>query len=86
MLLDDKDGSAVDLPEWLFPPALAQEDLAKEAGLELKEHLNFHEFFAKYGGTKKNPDDLLYNMNVLGFDGSVSQEEFDISHMYCTLR
>ena len=25
-------------------------------------------------------------MNVLGFNGSISQEEFDISHMYCTLR
>ena len=25
-------------------------------------------------------------MNVLGFDGTLSQEEFDISHMYCTFR
>ena len=43
MLLDDKANSAVALPEWLFPAALVQEDLANVAGLELKEHLNFHE-------------------------------------------
>ena len=87
LLLDTKEDEAVALDEWLCPaPYMAA--LAAEAGLDLTEHLNFHQFYQKYhkhlgadqsGGT-------LYNMRVMGFDGSISKDELDISQLYCTMK
>ena len=92
LLLDTKDGDrgqgvgeAVDLPEWLVP-GKEVELLAAEAGLELVEHLNFHEFYGKYGVVDKRPDNLLYTMNVLDINGGMSQNEWDISRIYCTMK
>lgn len=92
LLLDSKDGDmgqrvgeAVDLPEWLVP-GKEMELLAAEAGLELVEHLNFHEFYVKYGVANKRPDKLLYNANVVDINGGMSQDEWDISRLYCTMK
>ena len=92
LLLDSKDGDrgqgvgeAVDLPEWLVP-GKEMEFLAAEAGLEMVEHLNFHEFYGKYGVMNKRPDPLLYTMNVVDINGGMSQDEWDISRIYCTMK
>lgn len=77
-------GDAVNLPEWLTPiPMLV--GLAKEVGLELEYAQNFHEFFKE---RKNLPSSQvsLYNMKVLNRNGTISQEEFDISRLYMAIR
>ncbi len=81
-LLDTPGSSAVDLPEWLCPAPLLS-SLAAEAGMDMIEHKNFHEFFQDY---HKSNESLLYGMNVLGYDGKVSQDEWDISRLYCVMK
>jgi SAM-dependent methyltransferase len=80
-------GQVVDLPEWLTPiPVL--ERLAEEAGLVLEYASNFHEFF----DLRKDPmahyaaHSALYNMNVLNRNGSISEQEWDISRMYVAIK
>ena len=48
--------------------------------------MNFHEFYGKYGVVDKRPDNLLYTMNVLDINGGMSQNEWDISRIYCTMK
>ena len=76
---------AVDLPEWLCPVDLIA-GLAERAGLKLVEHANFHKYYDEKGGGANNPDPLLYNMRVLGVDGKISQDEWDISRLYCMMK
>ena len=80
-------GSAVDLPEWLTPiPVLKQ--LAEEAGMVMEYASNFHEFYEQ----RKDPQihrmahNALYNMNVLNWRGSISEQEWDISRMYMAVK
>jgi mRNA (guanine-N7-)-methyltransferase len=80
-------GNAVNLPEWLTPiPAL--KCLAAEAGLELEYVQNFHEFFAIRNdpNTHTAAHSALYNMKVLNRNGSLSTEEWEISHLYCAVK
>jgi mRNA (guanine-N7-)-methyltransferase len=77
-------GEAVDLPEWLCPTTVISE-LASRAGLHLVEHANFHKYYSQHSGTATNPDPGLYKMRVLGVDGKVSQNEWDISRLYCCM-
>lgn len=77
-------GDAVNLPEWLTPiPMLV--GLAKEVGLELEYAQNFHEFF-KERKTDSSSHISLYNMKVLNRNGSISQEEWDISRLYMAIK
>ena len=80
-------GQAVDLAEWLTPlPVL--KTLAEEAGLTMEYASNFHEFYEE----RKDPHahhaahSALYNMNVLNRNGSLSDQEWDISRMYMAIR
>lgn len=80
-------GDAVNLPEWLTPiPVL--KSLAEEAGLELELAENFHEFYHKrrdpsvYGAAHA----ALYNMKVLNRNGSISEDEWEVSRLYAALK
>jgi len=80
-------GEAVDLPEWLTPiPAL--QELAEESGLKLEYATNFHKFYEE----RKNPasfpmaHNALYNMKVLNRNGSISEQEWEVSRMYIALK
>ncbi|KAL7543074.1 hypothetical protein ACHAXR_012382 [Thalassiosira sp. AJA248-18] len=80
-------GEAVDLPEWLTPvPAL--KELAKESGLQLEYATNFHKFYEERKNPAKCPmaHNALYNMKVLNRDGSISDQEWDVSRMYIALK
>jgi SAM-dependent methyltransferase len=80
-------GEAVDLPEWLIPiPVLSA--LGQQAGLEIDYAQNFHEFY----DSRSDPSvhaaahTSLYNMNVLNRNGSISEDEFEISGLYIALK
>jgi mRNA (guanine-N7-)-methyltransferase len=80
-------GEAVDLPEWLTPiPAL--KELGEEAGLELEYATNFHKFYEE----RKDPSrytaahNALYNMKVLNRNGSISEQEWEVSRMYVAVK
>ena len=80
-------GEAVDLPEWLTPiPAL--DELAEESGLKLEYATNFHKFYEERKIPSKNPQahNALYNMIVLNRNGSISDQEWDVSRMYLALK
>ena len=80
-------GEAVDLPEWLTPiPAL--DELAEESGLKLEYATNFHKFYEERKIPSKNPQahNALYNMKVLNRNGSISDQEWDVSRMYLALK
>eukprot|EP01082_Thalassiosira_pseudonana_P005395 g5093.t1 g5093 contig18:618797-619997(-) len=80
-------GEAVDLPEWLTPiPAL--KELAHEAGLELEYATNFHAFYEERKNPAQHPaaHNALYNMKVLNRDGSISEQEWEVSRMYIALK
>lgn len=80
-------GEAVDLPEWLTPiPAL--EELAQEAGLEMEYAKNFHSFYEERKDPTKFPaaHNALYNMKVLNRNGSISEQEWDVSRMYVAVK
>mmetsp|Transcript_30143 Transcript_30143/g.55532 ORF Transcript_30143/g.55532 Transcript_30143/m.55532 type:complete len:869 (+) Transcript_30143:99-2705(+) len=80
-------GEAVDLPEWLTPiPAL--EELAEESGLQLEYATNFHKFYQERKNPAKFPmaHNALYNMKVLNRDGSISDQEWEVSRMYIALK
>ena len=80
-------GEAVDLPEWLIPmPVL--EELAEEAGLELEEYENFHDFYRKRKdpGLFPSAHNALYNMKVLDRTGSISKEEWSVSRVYVAVK
>jgi mRNA (guanine-N7-)-methyltransferase len=80
-------GDAVNLPEWLTPiPVL--KSLAAEAGLELESAENFHEFYANRSDPSTYPEahSALYNMKVLDRNGSISEEEWEVSRLYAALR
>ncbi len=80
-------GQAVDLPEWLTPlPVLKQ--LAEEAGLSMEYGSNFHDFFdqRKDSNTNHAAHSALYNMNVLNWKGTLSDQEWDISRMYVAVK
>lgn len=80
-------GEAVDLPEWLTPiPAL--EELAEESGLRLEYATNFHKFYEERKNPAKFPmaHNALYNMKVLNRDGSISDQEWEVSRMYIALK
>ncbi len=91
-LIEGKDhaagvGQAVDLPEWLTPlPVLKQ--LAEEAGLSMEYASNFHEFFEQRKDSSSNhaAHSALYNMNVLNWKGTISDQEWDISRMYVAVK
>eukprot|EP01095_Lingulamoeba_sp_RSL-Kostka_P003424 TRINITY_DN143_c4_g1_i1.p1 TRINITY_DN143_c4_g1~~TRINITY_DN143_c4_g1_i1.p1 ORF type:complete len:397 (+),score=123.44 TRINITY_DN143_c4_g1_i1:133-1323(+) len=75
--------SAVDnCPEYLVNFKLFTE-IAKEYGLEIIEHLSFHDFFRKYRKNQKYLD-LLYRMRVLNEEGSISKEEWEAIGIYKT--
>ncbi|KAL3811363.1 hypothetical protein ACHAXA_011327 [Cyclostephanos tholiformis] len=80
-------GEAVDLPEWLTPIA-ALEKLAEEFGLKLEYATNFHEFYEERKNPAKFPmaHNALYNMKVLNRNGSISDQEWDVSRMYIALK
>lgn len=80
-------GEAVDLPEWLSPIPLLKA-LGTEFGLKVEEVENFHEFFSKRSNVTTNAfaQSALYNMHVLARDGSISQDEWDISRLYMTIK
>jgi mRNA (guanine-N7-)-methyltransferase len=80
-------GEAVDLPEWLSPlPVL--EALATEVGMKLDYAVNFHEFYS----SRKNPinhakaHSALYSMKVLNRNGTISDEEWEISRLYIAVK
>ncbi|KAL7458052.1 hypothetical protein ACHAWC_009554 [Mediolabrus comicus] len=80
-------GEAVDLPEWLTPiPAL--KELAQEAGLEMEYAKNFHSFYGERKDPTKFPaaHNALYNMKVLNRNGSISEQEWDVSRMYVAVK
>ena len=80
-------GEAVDLPEWLSPlPALTS--LAEAAGFELEYATNFHEFYSerKKGSQHPNAHNALYNMKVFNRNGSISDDEWEISRLYMALK
>jgi mRNA (guanine-N7-)-methyltransferase len=80
-------GDAVNLPEWLTPlPVL--KSLAAEAGLELESAENFHEFYSNRSDPATHPlaHSALYNMKVLDRNGSISEEEWEISRLYTALK
>lgn len=80
-------GEAVDLPEWLSSIPLYTA-LAKEAGLELSTVENFHEFYQNRKNSSDFPSahNALYNMKVLGRDGSISADEWEVSGMYMAIK
>eukprot|EP00984_Skeletonema_dohrnii_P020995 scaffold10381_cov144-Skeletonema_dohrnii-CCMP3373.AAC.1 len=80
-------GEAVDLPEWLTPiPAL--EELAEEAGLKMEYASNFHSFYQERKDPAKFPaaHNALYNMKVLNRNGSISEQEWNVSRMYVAIK
>ena len=80
-------GEAVDLPEWLTPiPAL--KELAEEAGLEMEYASNFHSFYEERKDPAKFPGahNALYNMKVLNRNGSISEQEWEVSRMYVAIK
>jgi mRNA (guanine-N7-)-methyltransferase len=80
-------GDAVNLPEWLTPlPVL--KSLAAEAGFELESAENFHEFYSNRSDPTTHPlaHSSLYNMKVLNRNGSISEEEWEVSHLYVALK
>ena len=80
-------GEAVDLPEWLTPiPAL--EELAEEAGLKMEYASNFHSFYQERKDPARYPaaHNALYNMKVLNRNGSISEQEWDVSRMYVAIK
>jgi len=80
-------GEAVDLPEWLTPlPAL--KELAEEAGLEMEYASNFHSFYEERKDPLKFPaaHNALYNMKVLNRNGSISEQEWEVSRMYVAIK
>jgi len=80
-------GDAVNLPEWLTPLPVLQE-LGEEAGLELEYAHNFHEFYHQRSDPATNAaaHTSLYNMKVLNRNGTISQEEWDISRLYVAVK
>jgi len=80
-------GEAVDLPEWLTPlPAL--QELAEEAGLKMEYASNFHSFYQERKDPAKFPaaHNALYNMKVLNRNGSISEQEWEVSRMYVAIK
>lgn len=80
-------GEAVDLPEWLTPlPAL--QELAEEAGLKMEYASNFHSFYQERKDPAKFPaaHNALYNMKVLNRNGSISEQEWEVSRMYVAVK
>jgi len=80
-------GQAVNLPEWLIPlPVL--KGLAEEAGMVLDYAQNFHEFWSARKERSNHPmaHTALYNMNVLDWKGTISEQEWDISRMYMAVK
>jgi mRNA (guanine-N7-)-methyltransferase len=80
-------GEAVDLPEWLSPiPMLAA--LAAEAGLEVESVENFHEFFKRREDVSEHGEahNAMYKMHVLNREGSISEDEWEISRLYMAIK
>ncbi len=80
-------GDAVDLPEWLIPiPVLRA--LGQQAGLEIEYAQNFHEFFEHRSDASVHAaaHSSMYNMKVLNRNGSISEDEFEISGLYIALK
>ena len=61
-------------------PTLAR--VASEYGLELLYATNFTEFFANEW---REHSDLIERMRVLPADGAISQEEWDVAHVYMAI-
>jgi SAM-dependent methyltransferase len=80
-------GDAVNLPEWLIPIPVLKE-LGREAGLEIEYAQNFHEFFDKRSNPDQHPEThkAMYNMKVLNRSGSISEDEYEISRLYCAIK
>ena len=80
-------GEAVDLPEWLSPIPLLSA-LAAEFGLKVETVENFHEFFSKRSDASSHPfaHSAIYNMHVLARDGSISEDEWEISRLYMAIK
>jgi SAM-dependent methyltransferase len=80
-------GDAVNLPEWLTPvPVLSA--IAKDAGLELESAENFHDFYKARSDSTRHASahSSMYNMKVLNRNGSIADDEWEISHMYVALK
>jgi mRNA (guanine-N7-)-methyltransferase len=62
--------------------------LAAEAGLELESAENFHEFYSNRSDSTTHPlaHSALYNMKVLDRNGSISEEEWEVSRLYIALK
>ena len=80
-------GDAVDLPEWLIPIPVLQA-LGRQAGLEIEYAQNFHEFFERRSDPSVHAaaHTSMYNMKVLNRNGSISEDEFEISGLYIALK
>jgi SAM-dependent methyltransferase len=80
-------GDAVDLPEWLIPiPVLKA--LGLQAGLEIEYEQNFHEFFEHRSDASAHAaaHSSLYNMKVLNRNGTISEDEYEISGLYIAVK
>jgi mRNA (guanine-N7-)-methyltransferase len=65
--------------EYLVPPEAFQ-NLAKDYGLELRESMNFHEFFEKNSDREdlKHLTDTVFKLR----DGNMTQDEWDAIYLY----
>jgi len=88
-LYDNMDGgagtkSAVKSPEWLAPVPVLKRVAEEASGGKLKfvSVRNFHELYEEKKWLHK---DALYAMNVLNVGGSISEEEWEIIHLYCAV-
>jgi len=80
----DHSTAAVDLAEWLTPLPVLQ-SIAQEFGLELEYCDNFHDFYERRKDRHRDCS-LLPKMKALNRLGSISQEEWEISRLYCALK
>lgn len=86
LLIDNPGEAAVDRPEWLTPlPILVQ--LAREVGLELEYAQNFHNFYHQHSNAVDDSHKRrLWTMKVLNHNGTISQEEWNVSRLYLALQ
>ncbi|RHY28070.1 hypothetical protein DYB32_006284 [Aphanomyces invadans] len=80
-LIDGDDEEAVNLPEYLIPSSLLHQML-DEHGFDLVLQENFQTFIGLHKDSHKS---LLMKMNVLNFQGTISDVEWDIAGLYQVL-
>lgn len=76
------DQSVEDCPEYLvhFPSFV---ELAAEYDLEMVMHANFHDFFKEFTSDQyENYRRLIYTMNVVDEQGTISPDQWDAIYLY----